>query len=181
MTQKEKMLAGELYIADDPELTADYQRAQELLMQLNSAITHTERCLLAKKLFGSTGENLIVQVGFHCDYGTNIHVGENFYANFNCTILDGNTVTIGDNCLLGPNVSIYTAGHSTDAKLRAAGLEFAKAVKIGNNCWLGGGVIVNPGVTIGNNVVVASGSVVVKDVPDNVLVGGNPSRIIKII
>ncbi len=122
---------------------------------------------------------MYIEPAFRCDYGSNIFVGENFYANFDCVILDVCRVTIGDDCLLGPRVSIFTATHPVDPVLRRSGLEYGKPVRIGDNVWIGGNAVINPGVRLGNNVVVASGAVVVKDVPDNVVVGGNPARILK--
>lgn len=116
---------------------------------------------------------------FRCDYGYNIHVGENFFANYDCVILDVCQVTIGDNCMLAPRVCIYTATHPLDAPTRISGLEYGREVKIGDNVWIGGSAVIVPGVTIGNNVVIAAGAVVTKDVPDNVVVGGNPAKIIK--
>lgn len=136
-TEKEKMLAGELYFAMDEELWREHNHAQ------------------------------------------NIHVGENFFANYDCVILDVCKVTIGDNCLMAPRVCIYTATHPLDVDLRISGLEYGKPVTIGNNVWLGGSSVIAPGVTIGDNSVVAAGAVVVKDVPANVVVGGNPAKIIK--
>lgn len=134
---------------------------------------------LLKELFGSTGETIYIEPSFRCNYGYNIHVGENFYANFNCVILDVCEISIGDNCFIAPGVHIYTATHPLNAKERISGLEYGKPVTIGNNVWIGGGSIINPGVQVGDNVVIGSGSVVTKDVPDNVVIGGNPARIIK--
>lgn len=180
-TEKEKMLNGELYHAGDMELTKDRLRARKLSRLFNKT-TETEdnlRIELLKELFGSTGDNIYIEPSFKCDYGYNIHVGENFYANFDCVILDVCEVRMGDHCLLAPGVHIYTATHPLDATERRSGLELGKPVSIGNNVWIAGRAIINPGVTIGNNVVIASGAVVTKDVPDNVVVGGNPARIIK--
>lgn len=120
-----------------------------------------------------------MNLDFHCDYGYNIHVGENFYANFNCVMLDVCPIRIGDNCMLAPGVHIYTATHPINPVERNSGKEFGKAVTIGDNVWIGGGAIINPGVTIGDNAVIASGSVVTKDVPANVVYGGNPAKFIK--
>lgn len=177
-TEKEKMLAGELYTAMDEELGKDHIRAQEILAEFNASFVENKSHLL-KKLFGKTGEGFCVKPTFRCDYGCHIYVGENFFANYDCTILDVCKVTIGDNCMFGPRVSIYTATHPLDAKTRITGVEYGKPVTIGNNVWIGGSAVINPGVTIGDNAVVASGAVVTKDVPDNVVVGGNPAKVIK--
>ncbi len=178
MTEKEKMLAGELYDASDSVLVAERAHARHIL-RLADAADADERRVLLKRLFGASGERLYIEPAFRCDYGSNIFVGENFYANFDCVILDVCRVTIGDDCLLGPRVSIFTATHPVDPVLRRSGLEYGKPVRIGDNVWIGGNAVIIPGVRLGNNVVVASGAVVVKDVPDNVVVGGNPARILK--
>lgn len=177
------MIAGELYLASDSELTKGRERARKLTRLLNQTIEtdYDKRVELLKELFGSTEESIYVEPTFKCDYGYNIHVGNNFYANFDCVILDVCEVRIGENCFMAPGVHIYTATHPLDPVERASGAEFGKPVTIGNNVWLGGRSIINPGVSIGNNVVVASGAVVTKDVPDNVVVGGNPAKIIKTI
>lgn len=180
-TEKQKMIDGELYIAWDSELIADRENARRLTRLVNNTLEteRKKRVDLLKQLFGSTGEELFIEPDFRCDYGYNIYVGENFYANFNCVILDVCPVRIGDNCFLAPGVHIYTATHPLEPGERISGLEYGKPVTIGSNVWLGGGAIINPGVTIGDNVVVASGSVVTKDVIDDVVVGGNPAHIIK--
>ena len=180
-SEKEKMLAGELYSAADPELVEARLRARTLLRQYNDTPESDDsgRHLLLRHLLGSAGNNFLIESNFHCDYGFNIHVGENFYANFDCVILDVCRVTIGANCFMAPGVHIYTATHPLDARERNSGLEYGKPVTIGENVWLGGRCVINPGVTIGYNVVVGSGAVVVKDVPANVVVGGNPARILK--
>lgn len=181
MTEKEKMLAGELYDAGDEALAAQRLKARTLCNRFNALEPGAleQRTALLRELFGSTGENIYIEPNFRCDYGENIHAGENFYANYDCTILDVCEVRIGKNCLLAPRVCIFTATHPLDAKLRVSGLELGKPVTIGDNVWIGGGAIINPGVSIGDNVVVASGAVVTKAVPDNVVVGGNPARILK--
>ncbi|WP_139364908.1 maltose acetyltransferase domain-containing protein [Sutcliffiella halmapala] len=180
-TEKEKMLAGELYKAWDEELSKERIHARKLTRIFNES-TETEeekRSELLKRLFGSTGKTINIEPTFRCDYGYNIHVGENFFANFDCVILDVCKVEIGENCMLAPGVHIYTATHPVDPIERNKGPEYGKPVKIGNNVWLGGRAVISPGVTIGDNVVVAAGAVVTKDVPDNVIVGGNPARVIK--
>ncbi|ABS32922.1 sugar O-acetyltransferase [Clostridium botulinum] len=177
-TEKDKMLAGELYYAMDEELVKEHIRSQQLLAEFNNSLGEDKSELL-KPLFGKVGDNFSIKPTFHCDYGSNIYVGENFFANYDCIILDVCKVTIGDNCMLAPRVCIYTATHPLDAETRISGLEYGKPVVIGDNVWIGGNSVIVPGVTIGNNVVVAAGSIVVNDIPDNVVVGGNPAKIIK--
>jgi maltose O-acetyltransferase len=181
MTEKEKMIKGDLYLAADAELVKDRLNARRLTREFNVTLETDsgKRESLLKKLFGSTGDSLYIEPTFRCDYGYNIHVRNNFYANFDCVILDICPVTIGVNCFMAPGVHIYTATHPLDPVERANGVEFGKPVTIGDNVWIGGRAIINPGVNIGDNVVVASGAVVTKDVPNNVVVGGNPARIIK--
>ena len=179
-SEKEKMIAGELYFASDDELQKDQKRASKILAEFNTS-TGEDKSYLLKELFGKTGENFCVKDSFHCDYGYNIFVGENFFANYDCVILDVCKVTIGDNCMFAPKVGIYTATHPLDAKTRISGAEFGKPINIGNNVWIGGSAVICPGVTIGDNAVIAAGAVVVKDVPSNVVVGGNPAKVIKFI
>lgn len=182
-TEKEKMIGGELYLASDPDLVKERKNARRLTRLFNDTLEteREKRREILKELLGSTGKYLNMEPTFRCDYGYNIHVGEEFYANFDCVMLDICEIRIGDNCLLAPGVHIYTATHPLDPKERSSGLEYGKPVTIGNNVWIGGRAIINPGVTIGDNVVIASGAVVTKDIPDNVVVGGNPARIIKSI
>jgi len=181
MTEKEKMIAGELYDGADAELVALRARARLLFEKYNStSIAEPElRRELIKQLFSGTGDKYYIEPNFKCDYGFNITVGENFYANFDCVFLDGCKITIGDNCFVAPQVAIYTATHPLDPAVRNTGLEYGKPVTIGNSCWIGGHATINPGVSLGNNVVVASGSVVTKSFGDNVVIGGNPAKIIK--
>lgn len=180
-TEKEKMLHGERYHAGDPELVKDRLNARRLTRLFNQSLEtdDTQRSELLKEMFGSTGKNLYIEPAFRCDYGFNIHVGENFYANFDCVFLDVCEIRIGDNCFIAPGVHIYTATHPLNAEERISGVEYGIPVTIGHNVWIGGRAIINPGVKIGNNVVIASGAVVTKDVPDNVVVGGSPAKIIK--
>ena len=181
MSEKEKMLNGEAYIASDKELVEDRKRARKLTRLFNQTIETDEkdRSILLKELFGSTGENIYIEPNFRCDYGTNIHVGDNFYANFDCIMLDVCEIKIGENAMLAPNVQIYTAYHPVDATLRNSGIEYGAPVNIGDNVWIGGGAIINPGITIGNNVVIGSGSVVTKDIPSNCVAVGNPCNVMK--
>lgn len=180
-TEKEKMIAGELYFANDPELVADRMFARSQSQIINQAESAELRSQLLKETFGRTGKKIYMEPVINFDYGYNIFVGENFYANFNCTFLDVSTIEIGDNCMFAPNVQLYTATHPLHPVKRNSGLEYAKPIKIGDNVWLGGGVIVTPGVTLGNNVVVGAGSVLTKSFPDNVVIAGNPARIIKTV
>ncbi|MDE6598182.1 MAG: sugar O-acetyltransferase [Clostridia bacterium] len=179
MTEKEKMLAGELYRADGEELLSEHMQATALCRELNENLTVAQRTATAKKLLGKCGKNVTLSQGFYCDYGKNIEVGENFYCNYGVCILDVCKVKIGDNCLIAPQVGIYTACHPVDRKTRVSGLEYGKPITIGNDCWIGGHAVINPGVTLGDNVVVGSGAVVTKSFPSNVVIAGNPARIIK--
>lgn len=181
MTEKEKMLSGQLYDASDPELVRERLDARELLYDFNNCrpSKNDYRIGILKKLFGKTGKHLFIEPSFQCDYGYNIKVGENFFANFNCVFLDVMEINIGSNALLGPAVQIYTATHPLDPNERGTMLEAAKPVSIGNDVWIGGGAIINPGVRIGNGVTIGAGSIVTKDIPDNVFAAGNPCRVIR--
>ena len=182
MTNKELMLMGELYkLNDDKELNEDFMRARRLTRLFNSMTEEQmeERKEIIKELFKSTGENVHVEQTFHCDYGCHISVGENFYANYDCIMVDVCEILIGDTVLLAPRVGLYTAGHPIDAAVRNEGLEFGKPVIIGDNVWIGGNAVINPGVTIGSGVVIGSGSVVTKDIPDHVVAVGNPCRVLR--
>lgn len=181
MTEKERMLSGRLYSANDLELKADSKKSRMLTRLFNNTTEEQKdyRVKLLKELFEKTGENIYIEPPFRCDYGSNISVGNNFYANFDCVILDVCKVEIGENVMFAPRVCIYTAGHPIDAEVRNTGLEFGKSVKIGDNVWIGGSTVINPGVTIGNNVVIGSGSVVTKDIPDNVIAVGNPCTVLR--
>ncbi|TFE02510.1 sugar O-acetyltransferase [Jeotgalibacillus sp. R-1-5s-1] len=181
MTEKELMLAGEMYDPQDPQLLKEriYARKMSRLINATTEEEGEERVRLLKELFGSTGESIWIEPSFQCDYGSNIHVGNHFFANFDCVILDVCEVRFGDHCMLAPGVHIYTATHPLNAVERNSGREFGKPVTFGDNVWIGGGAIINPGVTVGDNAVIASGAVVTKDVPANVVVGGNPARVIR--
>lgn len=183
MTEYEKMISGVLYDPCDMELIRLRKNARVLVEKINSSSIHEfdSRIKLIKELFGSHGNSINIEPEFHCDYGCNIKVGENFFANFGCVILDVAMVTIGDNCMIAPQVGIYTATHPLDPVERNKGLELGKPITIGNNCWIGGHAVINPGVTLGDNVVVASGAVVTKSFGSNVVVAGNPARVIKTI
>ncbi|MEQ6074009.1 sugar O-acetyltransferase [Bacillus subtilis] len=179
-TEKEKMAAGELYNSEDQQLLLERKHARQLIRQYNETpeddIVRTE---LLKELLGSVGDQVTILPTFRCDYGYHIHIGDHTFVNFDCVILDVCEVRIGRHCLIAPGVHIYTAGHPLDPIERKSGKEFGKPVTIGDQVWIGGRVVINPGVTIGDNAVIASGSVVTKDVPANTVVGGNPARILK--
>lgn len=181
MSEKEKMLNHKLYIADDLELNNERNNAKDLCFMYNhtlcSDVDHQQE--LMRKLLGKTNEHFCIMAPFWCDYGYNIEIGENFYANHNLVILDCAKVKFGDNVFIAPNCGFYTASHPIDYRQRNQGLEYACPVTVGNNVWIGGGVTVLPGVTIGNNVVIGAGSVVVKDIPDNVVAVGNPCKVIR--
>lgn len=181
MTEREKMLAGELYCGhNDPELVRLHRHAIELCEKLNfGALSDEERDKVTRQLLGKCGQKVVLGRGFWCDYGSNIEVGENFYANYDVVILDVCKVKIGKNCLIAPQAGIYTACHPLDEETRISGLELGKPITIGDNCWIGGHAVINPGVTLGDNVVVGSGSVVTKSFPSNVVIAGNPARIVK--
>ncbi len=181
MTEKEKMLAGELYNAADPDLLKELGRGRDLVFRFNSIPPSdaASRETVLNALFGRKGKNCTIIPPFYCDYGFNIEVGDNFFANYSVTILDEAKVRIGDNVFIAPNVGIYTAGHPLDPEERNRQREYARPVTIGNNVWIGGNVTIVPGVTIGDNVTVGAGSVVVRDIPSNCLAAGNPCRVIR--
>lgn len=180
-TEREKMLNGELYWAMDEELATMNAKASQLVYNFN--FSQPQQIALRQdiiiRLFSKIGSNFTIKPPFYCDYGCHIFAGDNLYINYDCTILDCNTVHIGNNVLLAPKVQIYTAYHPTDPEVRLSGKELAAPVTIGDNVWLGGGVIVCPGVSIGSNVTIGAGSVVTKNIPDNVIAAGNPCRVIK--
>lgn len=183
MNQKGRMLAELPYKAWMDGLAEERELCREKLYELNQLPPKERGRIpeLLKNLFGKTGEQIVLEPPFHCDYGWNIEVGENFYANYNLTILDVGKVTIGKNAQIAPNVSIYTAGHPIHPDSRNSGYEYGIAVTIGDNVWIGGSSVILPGVTIGNNVVIGAGSVVTKDIPDNVIAAGNPCKVIRAI
>ena len=180
-TEKEKMIAGELYNSFTAELIRDRKRAASLFKKLNSIgkSTRKKREIILKKLLGKCGKDLWIESPFYCDYGYEIFIGDNVFINFNCTVLDGSPVTIGNHVLIGPNVQIYSATHPADWKVRSEGLEFSKAVTIGDHVWIGGGAVICPGVSIGDRTIIGAGSVVTKDMPSDVVAAGNPCKVIK--
>lgn len=181
MTEKEKMITGQFYFSADTELVNLRAKARLLFEEYNktSVKDANKRTELIKLLFGGVGDRFYIEPSFKCDYGFNIHVGEDFYMNFDCIFLDVAEIRIGNNCMIAPQVAIYTATHPINPDERNSGFEYAKSVTIGNNCWIGGHATINPGVSLGDNVVVASGSVVTKSFGNNVIIGGNPAKVIK--
>ena len=182
MTEKEKMLSGEVYSAVAPELLEELMVTREMLYEYNSLHPSETRRMkeILKGLLGYVADDeFLINQPFRCDYGKQISIGKRFFANFNFTVLDEARVTIGDDCFIGPNVSIYTACHSTDPVERNSRQEWARPVTIGHNVWIGGSVTILPGVTVGDNSIVGAGAVVTKDVPANVIVVGNPARVLR--
>ena len=183
MSEKSKMLNGELYNPHDPLLVNERHECRILLHKINQLDEEhkKERQRLIRKLLKNKGKNLWIEPPFYCDYGYNIYTGSGVFMNFNCCIIDVMKVSIGDQVLIGPNVQIYTANHPIDVKTRNRWLEYAQPVTIGNNVWVGGAAVICPGVTIGEGAVIAAGAVVSKSIPCNVVVAGNPAKIIKTI
>jgi len=180
-TEKKKMLAGERYDASDPELAAERERARELTKQLNDADPGAgdRKRELLQELLGSAGDAPWIEPPFHCDYGYNIHLGEEFYANFDCVFLDVREIEFGDRCLLGPGVHVYTATHPLDPEPRGDGLESGEPVSLGDDVWIVVQAVLNPGVTVGDEAVIGSGAVVTQDVPERVVVQGNPAEVVR--
>ncbi|MDU0371470.1 sugar O-acetyltransferase [Hymenobacter endophyticus] len=179
LTPKQQMLAGELYQANDPELVAERLRAKQLCHRYNQEPVHLSRQVLTELLGYETDAH--IEAPFRCDYGYNIRLGRNFYANYNFTVLDCAPVTIGDNVFVAPNVVLSTAGHPVEVEPRITGWEFARPITIGDNVWLGAGVLVMPGVTIGAGTTIGAGSVVTRDIPAGVVAVGNPCRVIRTV
>ncbi|MDO5520053.1 MAG: sugar O-acetyltransferase [bacterium] len=183
MNQKERMLSGLPYKAWLDGLAEERMENKKRIYEYNMCPPDKTEDLesMIKNILGKTGESVWVEAPFHCDYGKNIEVGENFFANYNLTILDVGKVVIGDNVQFAPNVSIYTAGHPVHPDSRNSGYEYGIDITIGDNVWIGGSVVINPGVHIGDNVVIGSGSVVTKDIPDNAIAVGNPCKVLRYI
>lgn len=181
MSEKLKMLAGELYRSADDTLFNERLAARRLCHQYNATIEiqSSEQDVILSKLLGTKPTGVHIEPLFRCDYGYNIHLGENFYSNFDLVILDVCEVRIGRNCMIGPRVSICTATHPLDAEVRNSGVELGASISIGDNVWIGAHAVINPGVTLGNNVVVASGAIVSKSFGDNVVIAGVPAKVIK--
>lgn len=182
MTEKEKMLAGMIYDANnDEDLINERTSCKDLCHEYNLLLPSNikKQREIIKKLFGRTKGSFVVTAPFWCDYGYNIEIGENFYTNHNCVVLDAAKVTFGDNVFIAPHCGFYTAGHPLDLERRNRGLEYAYPITVGNNVWIGGGVQVMPGVTIGDNTVIGAGSVVTKDIPSGVVAVGNPCKAIR--
>lgn len=180
-TMRQRMLDGELYIAEDPELSEMSSRARRLLYSFNMLAPDEEeqRHALIAELFGAIGPDGEVQQPFYCDYGSHIFAGEKLFVNYDCVFLDCNTITIGDHVLMAPKVQLYTATHPLDSQVRAQGWEMAYPITIGDDVWIGGGAIICPGVTVGSGSTIGAGSVVTRDIPAGVFAAGNPCHVIR--
>ena len=184
MNEKEKMLNGELYDGNyNQDLLQERIACKDLCFEYNRTkpSDSEKRKQLIKQILGITKDSFLIEQPFYCDYGKNIEIGENFYANHNLVILDPNKVTFGDNVFIGPNCAFYTAAHPLEPEIRNKGLEYALPIKVGNDVWFGGNVIVLPGVSIGDNCTIGAGSVVTKDIPPNSIAVGNPCKVIRTI
>lgn len=177
----ERMLAGELYLAKNIKAENNGMKERLIVQQINSTPIddRTEIIRLEKQVFGTVGDNVFVTPPFYVDYGKHTHFGNNVYCNVDCIFLDVNTITIGNEVMFGPRVNLFTAGHPIDSDIRATNLEFGLPIVIGDGVWIGGNVTILPGVSIGANSIIAAGSVVTKDVPNDVIYGGNPARFIR--
>lgn len=178
-TEREKMLAGEIYNCLDPDLETERQKVKQLVRLYNLTDASPERQSLLTRLLGHIGDNTLIESPFHCVYGKNIHLGDHVFLNVMCAVLDCAEVRIGDHVMIGPAVQIYTAAHLLQAEGRSQGLEIAKPIVIEENVWIGGAAILLPGVTVRRNAVVGAGAVVSRDVPANTVVAGNPARVIR--
>jgi maltose O-acetyltransferase len=176
--EKQKMLAGELYHADDLELEADRSAAAQWMVRYNAALSASdaERLSLLRERLAEVGDGAVIRPPFHCDYGYNIRIGPGVFFNFNCVVLDVVAVTIGARTQIGPAVQIYTADHPRDPSVRRTGAELGRPIRIGRDVWIGGGAIILPGVTIGDDAVIGAGGVVTRDVPAGFIARGNPAR-----
>lgn len=181
MNEKEKMISAKPYLSADEQLVNERQHAKEVLYEYNNLAPRQKekRDKIIEGLLGKIEDNFWIESPFRCDYGYNVFIGKNFYSNYNGIILDCAKVAIGDNVMLGPNVSILTAGHPLHFELRNTGIEYAFPITIGNNVWIGAGAILNPGVNVGDNTVIGSGSIVTKDIPSNSVAVGNPCKVIR--
>lgn len=181
MTQLERMTTGRIYSVQDQELVRLHRACVDACLTCDAILPSRleERCEKLRQILGKTGERFLIEPGFRCDYGFNIEIGEDFFANYSLVILDCAPVRFGRNCFIGPQCGIYTAVHPTDPKQRAAGLEYARPVTVGNDVWMGGHVTVLPGVSIGDGSIIGAGSVVTRDVPAGVVAAGNPCRILR--
>lgn len=181
MTEREKMIAGQIYSTQDEELFRLHRACVDACVLCDRYLPSQldERREILRRILGRTGENFLIEPGFRCDYGFNIEIGENFFANYNLVILDCAPVRFGRNCFIGPQCGIYTAVHPLDAKERATGMEYAKPVTVGDDVWFGGHVTVLPGVSIGDGAVIGAGSVVTHSIPARVVAAGNPCRVLR--
>lgn len=182
-SQKDRMLAGELYLAGDPELVAMRQECKKKIQAYNrtSSDEPAQRQKLLQSLLGEMGEGCYIEPPFYVDYGSQVKLGKGVYFNMDCMLLDTCEIKIGDDVMFGPRVSVYTAHHPLTKKARLSGAELGTPVEIGDGSWIGGGAIINPGVKIGKNCVIGSGSVVVRDIPDNAIAVGNPAKVLRIL